>query len=177
MLEPYVVAHPSLSCDNFFQMTALEVYLGSDGNATKAYYAELEKCGTAGLVAINLFRAQKCSSRAKQYRGGIRGKGSFRSMAYDRKQWSLENLCKALTEEAKALGIAWGWKEDPGTPGFEWVLYVDLPDTGKASFHSPVRGKGPDYGGVWNGQRASAAHIIQFCDKVMTFSRVDGCPS
>ena len=67
-------------------MTAAEVYQGSDGELTRRYYTELEnRVGILGLVAVNLFRAQNCSSRAKVYRGGVRGRGSYKSMAYEKK--------------------------------------------------------------------------------------------
>jgi hypothetical protein len=113
-------------------MKAQEVYEGSDGKVTTLYYAHLiQRGGELGTVAMNLFRAQKCSARAKVYRGGIRGRGSFKSMAYERKSWSMGLLCDALATNAETLGIAWGWKEDPHTPfGNEpsWVLYVELPE-------------------------------------------------
>ncbi|HXI90495.1 MAG TPA: hypothetical protein VNO24_10820 [Blastocatellia bacterium] len=147
-------------------MKALEVYLGSDGALTKLYYAELEKRGPAGLVAVNLFRAQKCSTRAKVYRG--RG---YRGMAYDRKSWSMGNLVNILKQHGAALGISFGWKADPLTPfGDEpsWVLYVDLPQ-GQVSFHSPSRGEGPEYVGEWDGRRLSQERIIQFCDQVYCY--------
>src|ERR1051326_7628212 len=115
-------------------MTTLEIYNGSDGAATKALYARLELLGPVGLVALNLFRAQKCSERAKVYRGGVPGRGSFKAMAYERKQWSMGNLCKVLQEHAQGLQLRWGWKEDPGQEYYPWVLYVDLP-SGQVSFH------------------------------------------
>jgi len=96
---------------------------------------------------VNLFRAQKCSTRAKVYRGGLRGIGSFRSLAYQRKAWSMKNLCDCLAEHGSELGINFGWKRDPNTPLHDapsWVLYVDLPQ-GQVSFHSPTRYAGPDY--------------------------------
>lgn len=148
-------------------MKAIEVYAGSDGELTKRYYSELQKRGPVGELAVNLFRAQKCSTRAKAYRGGIRGKGSYKSMAYDRKQWSLDNLCKVLAQPENSL--TWGWKEDPGTVfGNEpsWVLYVDLPQ-GQVSFHSPGRGAGPEYLKNFDGARRSAERIVEFCDEVM----------
>lgn len=114
---------------------------------------------------MNLFRAQKCSSRAKKYRGGIRGIGSFRSIAYDRKGWSIEELCKALAA-APNLGISFGWKKDPLMPGAEWVLYVDLPE-GQVSFHSVQRYLGPDYPGDWDKQHKSEERIIAFCDRCL----------
>jgi hypothetical protein len=150
-------------------MTAAEVYEGSDGELTRRYYSELQsRAGILGLVALNLFRAQKCSSRAKVYRGGIRGRGSYKSMAYEKKQWSLDLLCSVLLLQAAGLGIKWGWREDTGVvfgDRASWVLYVDLPE-GQVSFHSPTRGKGPDYSGVWDGLHASCDRILAFCDHV-----------
>lgn len=150
-------------------MTAAEVYEGSDGKVTTAYYSELvARCGVMGEIAVNLFRAQKCSYRAKLYRGRMRGKCSFKAMAYDRKQWSMNLLCCVLKEHGSAVGITWGWKKDSVVVfGDEpsYVLYVDLPE-GQCSFHSPMRGEGPDYPGEWDGLQASCARILAFCDRV-----------
>lgn len=146
-------------------MTALEVYNGSDGKVTIAYYQQLQERGPLGVIAMNLFRAQKCSSRAKKYRRRV-----YKGEAYDRKNWSMQELCKALDlYGSKRCGdpmIAYGWKQDPNCQGFEWVLYVDLPQ-GQVSFHSPTRGAGPDYAGEWDGARKSAERILAFCDNVM----------
>ena len=73
----------------------ISIYQGSNGEATKALYAQLESMGPHGVIAMNLFRACKCSERAKVYRG--RG---YRDEAYRRKQWSMDNLCEALTKHA-----------------------------------------------------------------------------
>jgi hypothetical protein len=78
-------------------MMALEIYAGSDGEATKRLYAELEALGLVGVIAMNLFRACKASARAKVYRGG-----GYRGMAYDKKQWSIGQLVEALIR-AEAL--------------------------------------------------------------------------
>ena len=88
-------------------MTVHEIYIGSDGDATKALYERLATLGPAGVVALNLFRAVKCSTRAKKYSRRFKGE------AYDRKNWSLANLCQELAKSADALGIVWGWKIDP----------------------------------------------------------------
>ncbi len=149
-------------------MNAREIYDGSDGDATKRYYARLCEAGPVGIVAMNLFRAQKCSTRAKKYRGGIRGVGSFRSMAYERKTYSMEELCRVLILHGAEVAIRFGWKLDPATPlngGASWVMYVDLPQ-GQVSFHSPTRMKGPDYPGEWDMTRLSELRIIEFCDRV-----------
>jgi hypothetical protein len=152
-------------------MKALDVYGGSDGKLTTRYYEELQARGPVGVIALNLFRAQKCSSRAKVYRGGIRGKGSYKGMAYDRKNWSMGNLCTALAAHADALGIRWGWKPDGAQEYHSWVLYVDLP-MGQVSFHAASRGTGPDYAGDWDGQHASADRILTFCDGVFAAARL-----
>lgn len=140
-------------------MKAAEVYAGSDGEVTKAYYANLMDKGAVGIVAMNLFRAQKCSARAKVYRG--RG---YRDEAYERKQWSMGQLCECLAARPE-LRIKFGWKEDPGAH-VPWLLYIDLPQ-GQVSFHSPERGKGPDYLGEWDQQHSSEERILEFCDMVM----------
>src|SRR4051812_42613342 len=111
-------------------MTALDTYAGSDGKATRELYARLAAMGPAGVIAMNLFRACKCSERAKVYRGGC-----YRREAYGRKEWSLKNLCNALVNAGDALGIMWGWKLDPEQEFHKWVLYVEIP-TGQVSFHA-----------------------------------------
>jgi hypothetical protein len=155
-------------------MNIRAIYDGSDGQATRELYVRLCELGPAGLVAMNLFRACKCSGRAKVYRGGIRGAGSFRSMAYERKQWSMNNACKVLSEHAKSLGISWGWKDDPAQEFHRWVLYVDLP-TGQVSFHTDRRGEGPDYAGEWDQVRdASPSRIIEFTQQVFSAAQTGG---
>ena len=146
-------------------MKAIEVYAGSDGELTKRYYDELQQHGPIGEIAVNLFRAHKYSARAKVYRGGVRGKGSYKSMAYDRKNWSIGLLCKSLQEHGEVLGISFGWKKDPQQEYHSWVMYVDLPG-GQVSFHSAHRLDGPDYSGEWCGDHRSAERIIEFCDRV-----------
>lgn len=142
-------------------MKAIEVYSKSDGELTKMYYAKLDKLGPAGNVAVCLFRAQKCSTRAKRYRGG-NSHGYFKDQAYERKNWSMEVLCKSLQQNPL---YQFGWKPDTGQEWNPWVLYIDLPQ-GQVSFHSPTRGVGPDYAGEWDQTHLSEARIIQFCDSV-----------
>jgi hypothetical protein len=119
---------------------------------------------------MNLLRAQKASERAKVYRGGIRGQGSFKSMAYEKKTWSMARLCEILEKHGTDLGIVHGWKEDPATlfgQEASWVLYVDTPH-GQVSFHSPSRGRGPEYAGDWDGQRGiSAQRVIDFASGLL----------
>jgi hypothetical protein len=101
------------------------IYRGSNGEATKALYAELEQLGAVGKVALNLFRACKCSERAKLYR-----RGKYKSAAYDRKDWSIRNLATALHVQhaAQLLHIGNGWGIDAalrerGDPHHH-VLYI-----------------------------------------------------
>lgn len=142
--------------------TVLAVYEGSDGDATKALYQRLGAIGLVGQVAVNLFRAQKASARAKVYRGGERGRGSYRRMAYDRKGWALDQLCDALDAHQDAHGLVWGWGIDPKQEVHRHVLYIELP-TGQVSFHSGERGRGPAYPGDWDGARGmSPARVCRF---------------
>ncbi len=148
-------------------MTAHEVYAGSDGALTRRFYAALEKRGAAGIIALYLFRAQKCSRRAKKY-GPYAGAGgrSYRDMAYERKGWSLKQLTEVLREHSAQLGIMWGWGRDELQSFNKWVLYVDLPQLGQVSFHSSERYEGTDYPGDWDGKRASEERIIKFCQRI-----------
>lgn len=150
-------------------MTTIEVYHTSNGDLTRSYYKELSSVGPIGIVAMNLFRAQKCSVRAKKYT-----KRSWTADAYQRKQYSIDELCKVLLEHGPALSITFGWKPDlavvfggfDGPTKHSWVFYVDLP-CGQVSFHTPERGEGPDYPGDWDGIKgASEVRVIEFCDKI-----------
>lgn len=128
------------------------VYGGSDGTATSELFRKLERLGRAGVLAVNLFRAHKNSSRAKVYRG--RG---YKDAAYDRKQWAMGNLVAALEQQDPP--IEWGWGHDESQPHHKWVLYVDTP-RGQVSFHTAQRGAGPDYPKQWDGVRDAGAQRI-----------------
>lgn len=142
------------------KFSAIEVFKQNNGDTTKAYYEALSKRIPLGPLAVALFRAQKRSTRAKQYR-----RGKWRHAAYDVKNWSIGEVCRLLKE----TNLVWGWQRDPKTPGYEWVLYVDLPfGCGQCSFHNASRGDGPDYPFVWDEKRESAERIIRFCDKVFS---------
>jgi hypothetical protein len=137
------------------------IFAGSDGDATRALYDELAGYGIIGLVAVNLFRAQKCSARAKVYHHG-----KYSTLAYGRKNWSLGKLTGWLSA-TDGLGYAWGWKLDPTSERYPWVLYVDLPQ-GQVSFHAPTRGVGPDYAGAWDGiVDASTGRILRFVNAIL----------
>lgn len=154
---------PSITCDipagaDAALAEVLATYNGSDGDRTKALYARLEQRGPIGQIAVNLFRAQKASARAKVYRGGDKG-GRYRDQAYQRKQWSIDNLATILIQHADVVGITWGWAEDPAQEYHKVVLYIDLP-TGQASFHTERRGQGPAYASSWDGRRGETVGRI-----------------
>ena len=139
-----------------------KVYAGSNGDATRALYDRLTALGPAGIIATNLFRAQKTSSRAKVYR-----RRSHKERSYDVKQWAMRNLVDALTEHAEALGINWGWANDPEQAFHAIVLYVEIP-TGQVSFHTNIRHSGPDYHGRWDEMRGTAAdRICRWCARLL----------
>jgi hypothetical protein len=139
------------------------VWSGSNGDATRALYSDLEAIGQIGFVATNLFRASKNSLRAKSYR-----RRSYKGQAYDRKQWAMDNLAAALSEHAAALGITWGWGADTTQSFHSSVLYIDLPE-GQVSYHTEARGDGPDYAGAWDGVRGvSDVRVCNFCIRVLS---------
>jgi len=141
--------------------SAKEIFNQQNGDVTKAYYAEMNRKGLPGQLAVALFRAQKRSTAAKKY-----GRSKFTRAAYDVKNWSLSEVCRILAiMQAFESAPQWGWKRDPKTPGYEQVLYVDLP-TGQCSFHSADRLNGPDYPGEWDGIGMSEERICRYCDLV-----------
>lgn len=139
----------------------IRTYQGSDGEATKALYARLLPLGPAGDIAVNLFRAQKASERAKVYSRRYRGH------AYDKKQWSMDNLCEALALHAASIGLTWGWGLDDKQALHCHVLYIELP-TGQVSFHTENRGKGPDYLAGWDNMvDKSPDRIIRWVARIL----------
>ena len=144
-------------------MKAENVFNQQDGDVTKRYYAEMNAKGILGQLAVALFRAQKRSIAAKKYR-----KGKFTRAAYDVKNWSLSEICRIMKLSDNAF--LWGWKEDPNTPGYPWVLYLDSPQ-GQISFHSPDRLEGPDYPKEWDGMRMSKQRVLKFCDEVASMTK------
>src|ERR1700732_3471303 len=141
-------------------MRAFEGFNQNDGDVKKAYYASMNAKSIECQLGVALFRAQKRSTAAKRYRGR-----KYTRAAYDVKNWSLSEVCRILDAMAAfEMAPRWGWKRDPNTPAFEWVLYVDFPAV-QVSFHSPTRLNGPDYPGEWEGIRGvSVERILAFCD-------------
>jgi hypothetical protein len=147
----------------------IRIYQGSNGDATKALYAELEQLGPIGVIGVNLFRACKCSERAKAYRKGP----GHKTAAYDRKDWSIGNLARALHVQHanQLLGIKWGWGSDEALRGrgdpHHHIIYVELP-TGQVSFHTGTRHEGPDFAGQWDGvRRQSVDRICRFVARLL----------
>ena len=149
--------HPRPACGEGIAGEVAAVYNGSNGDLTLDLYRRLNALGPIGNIAVNVFRAQKASERAKVYRGGTGGQ-SYRSMAYEKKRWSMTTLCEALTKHS-ALGIRWGWAVDPNQEVHRHILYVDLP-TGQVSWHTDQRAAGPDYPGEWDRAVGSAPNRI-----------------
>jgi hypothetical protein len=149
--------------------TVVRVFNGSDGKATQELYARLQRLGPAGVVAMNLLRAQKNSGRAKVYRGGNRN-GSYKQQAYQRKQWAMGQLCVELLAHGAEAGVTrWGWQIDTTAQGpHAWVLYVELLNRGQVSFHTDERGNGPDYTVGFDGAvGASVNRILYFAADVL----------
>jgi len=164
-----------------YRFEPYEVFKGSDAALTKEFYKKLESRGPIGVICRELFRAQKASQRAKAYRGG-NGIKSYRSLAYDKKAWSLEQLCKILKEhhqEARMqldpsgnTAMLWGWREDPAAMHKnKWCLYVDLGDGSQVSFHSVERYEGPNYPHEWDGKHVSTERILAFAARVLDMPR------
>lgn len=148
------------------------VFIGSNAVLTRRVLRQLEAIGPVGSIAAQLFRAQKASGRAKQYRG------DYVDYACDRKGESLKRLCDLLVQQDE---LTWGWGIDGKMDeyGPRHVLYVDLP-RGQASFHSVKRYTGPDYGGTWDAKHDSETNVIDFGERVLgaqTDATRAGCPS
>jgi hypothetical protein len=89
-------------------------------------------------------------------------------MAYERKQWAMENLTNVLTQHAEVLGIVWGWGIDHKEQVHRHVLYIDTPE-GQVSFHTEHRGNGPDYAGGWDGQaKVAPGRIVRWCSNLLS---------
>lgn len=151
--------------ENASKTSAVDIYLGSCGGRTRSYLSKLEKLGFEGKVAAQLFRAQKASSKAKLYMGGLTNV-SYSTLAYDAKAKALSRLCELLVDDL--TGVTWGWQEDLSEDYALWVLYVELPN-GQVSFHSPERMTGPSFVGKWDGDHESDRRILQFCDDVFGY--------
>jgi hypothetical protein len=175
MARRFRTSKPSATVDITGPLTpelarVVRCYNGSDADATRALYADLERHGHLGRIAVCLARAMKTSARAKLYRGG-NDKGRYSAQAYETKNWSMEQLCKVLVTHGTELGIVWGWQADPEQEYHSMVLYVEMPGFGQASFHTKDRGEGPDYPNRWDGVRGQTAErILRFAAAVLAGS-------
>ena len=135
-------------------------YEESDAAFTRRILRQLEAKGIMGCIAAQLFRAQKSSSRAKEYRGEYIGH------AYARKGECLKRLCDLLVKQGD---LSWGWGTDNQMNEFGpcCILYIDLPQ-GQVSFHNYERFAGPDYPHEWDNRQASAERILVFCEAVLS---------
>jgi hypothetical protein len=89
-------------------------------------------------------------------------------MAYERKQWSIDNLCTALTEHAEKIGLVWGWGDDPKEPVHSAVLYIDLPQ-GQVSFHTYPGAMGPKYEKPLDGVHgASETRVCRYVAQILS---------
>jgi hypothetical protein len=147
-------------------MRGKEAYYSRNGPDSAAFTKRLERTGPLGMIAAQLFRAQKASEKAKlpgYRRAGAYGR-SFSSFSYEAKEAALNTLVSFLAENN--VEITWGWGEDASQPHARWVLYVELP-TGQVSFHSPTKFTGPDYANEWDGSQQSVDRILKFCDNLL----------
>lgn len=145
-------------------------YEGSNGGATRRLLSRFRNAGPIGVIAANLFKAQKANERARTYRGGIgRSAGhfdSFSDLSYDSKRESIRELCEQLMVEP--CGMQWGWKEGDGTL-LRFVFYIDLPQ-GQVCFQLDDRFEGPDYFGVWDKTWTNERRVLDFCEEVFEFA-------
>jgi hypothetical protein len=147
---------------------AAKVYFGSNAGETRAFCTALEKTGSLGKIAAELFRVQKASTRAKHYRGGVTSdqgfRKSYRDLAYDRKDMAMAKLAAMLSDDN--CGLTWGWGRDEKNQVARNVLYVELPQ-GQVSFHCVHRHRGPDYPQDWDGEEQSERRIVEFCNALI----------
>ncbi|MEO8270377.1 MAG: hypothetical protein ABI557_11705 [Aureliella sp.] len=142
-------------------MDAKKAFASKDAKQTILFQDRLISRGHAGQVAFGLFRASKRSQRAKSYRRGMR------ASAYDAKSNALQHLDSALSRWGQELGIEWGWNIDPSQPVHRFVLYVDLPKHGQASFHAGKAESETVYRKDWSGKRDSAEVVLAYCQEVL----------
>lgn len=148
-------------------------YFGSSGAASRSVCSRLSKLGPLGVIAAELYRTQKASSRAKAYGvAAVSEDGpTYRSLAYGRKSDAIKRLSATLCEQQH--GLTWGWGVDPRQPLAAHVLYIDLPQ-GQVSFHTRERYDGPDYPGDWDKQHESERRVVVFCESLIAGCAPDG---
>ena len=148
---------------------ALEAFNTSDMETTTQYQNDLYCRGYEGQLAFGLFRAQKRSAKAKDYR-----KGRHRRNSYDAKNDALKYVDAVLTRWGDSLGVAWGWKLDPRQPKHNQVLYVDFGCGYQCSFHSEKRYSNQEFEASWDSAASSINTVISYCDQVMAQNKPEG---
>ena len=141
-------------------MKAQEAFDSRVASVTLGYQNELIMRGEPGQLAFGLFRAQKRSTRAKQYRR------RWKSQTYQGKSDALRFVDAALTAWAELLQVQWGWATDPGQQVHNQILYVEIPNVGQCSYHSERRFSAKEFPGQWD-RGCSRETVLRYCDMVM----------
>lgn len=149
-------------------MRAVDAFKTKNAAETVEFQNKLIVRGEIGQVAFGLFRAQKRSTKAKEFRG------SMRRAAYDGKGEALKYLDSALALWADMLGISWGWRRDPVQAYHDQVLYVDLPNGRQCSFHSDRALSDKQFEGEWIKGKPVFESVLEFADHVMETASVRG---
>ncbi len=150
-------------------MRAHEVFLKSDGEATRQYYSRLNAIGPQGELAVALMRVLKRSKNREGfgYRALPVGQRTRRRRTeqYDRAdayEWAIKEMQRILLSYFQTVaGHSWGFRD-----GF---LYLFLLEHGPVRFSVPERGILPDYRGGWDealDADAGDLRVVQFCDSV-----------
>lgn len=143
--------------------TVLEAFNASDQEKTTVFQDELMCRGrTEGQLAFGLFRAQKRSSRAKEYR-----RRSHKQNSYAGKAEALKYVDAVLSSWGDELDVNWGWRVDPRQAFHKHVLYVDFGSGYQCSFHSEVRYSEREFDGKWDSSSSSTRTVLEYCDQVV----------
>lgn len=148
-------------------MSAKEAFACRDASQTIEFQNELLRRGASGQLAYGLFRAQKRSSRAKDYRHRLK------QQSYAAKEQAMVYTDRVLTDYSRFLGVHWGWQRDEKQAFHDWVLYVQL-SHGQCSFHADRRMSDREFKGEWDQSKTSEQVVTDYCKFVMTLSPMRG---
>ena len=143
-------------------LRAIDAFNTSDMEKTTQYQNDLFCRGQEGQLAFGLFRAQKRSAKAKDYR-----RGHHRQNSYAAKNDALKYVDAVLSRWASDLDVEWGWQVDPQQAKHNQVLYVDFGGGYQCSFHSEVRHSSREFPGRWDTASSSVKTVLEYCDQVM----------
>lgn len=143
-------------------MKAKIAFDARDRDITLSYQNDLLSRGPSGQLAFGLFRAQKRSSRAKDYR-----RGNHRRNSYAAKNDSLKYVDAVLSKWGDGMELTWGWQKDNGQDFHGWVLYVDFASFGQCSFHTQSPASDVQFPGEWDRRGTSEETILKFCGHVI----------